>query len=521
MSEKRFAAEICPGDFISDATPLTEEKLLSLIEQAADRFDVRLALGNLLFRADRWSEAAMLYSQALTIDPSNAECLCNLGITYGRLGRIIRAIACLRRASLIKPDLVLCQLSLARLAAQRGDEDLVRAAYERVLEQLPTNEEALIFFARQSEAQGQEREAVTFYHRLLVAHPNSRVGRNRLAFHEFQRGLALFQQGLLEEALRSWALTQETYRGAFTDEAEIVRGLRACVKEFCATNYFEEFLLGFNAESSLTTDYYDLVTKYLFSLGALPELYVPREQINAERARWHESLAKEGDYPYLHYRLALLAALEGQIDVAIELLRKAGDLLKGKKLEQLYLPQILQFLTTLQQRKRFSADTAPTAVGDEEWNSAGFANTLEIRLWKRSKIIPPEARKWREAGFSPTEAKQWLQSGLLPAEAAIWRSTGIQDPKEARLWHRGGVTPDRALAWRSAFSLPVALAIQCMSVGFTDPGEAFSWMQVFQFPGEAFAWREQGFDPVAARRSREQGVSDPFEAKSLKVTPDN
>ena len=112
-------------------------------EKSPRNAQVRVALGNLYFDAERYDEAARWYSAALEIEPNDANVSTDLGIAYYYTNQPDRALQQFDRSLQIDPRHSKTLLNIGVVRAW-GKQDLEGAAraWERVVEVAPNSEEA-------------------------------------------------------------------------------------------------------------------------------------------------------------------------------------------------------------------------------------------------------------------------------------------------------------------------------------------------------------------------------------------
>ncbi len=126
--------------------PALDERRAAELKTTADRSpsdaETRVELGNLYFDAERYSEAARWYEEALKIDPRNANASTDLGIVYYYTNQPDRAIAQFEESLKMDPKHSKTLLNIGIVRAF-GKQDLEGAAkaWQRVLEIAPDTPE--------------------------------------------------------------------------------------------------------------------------------------------------------------------------------------------------------------------------------------------------------------------------------------------------------------------------------------------------------------------------------------------
>ncbi len=123
-----------------------QEAILNMaqaVEREPERKDLRVALGNLLVRAERYDEALQLFGELLERDPNDASLMFRMAETYRRKGDVKAATEYFRKASAVAPEDVNAHLQLALLLDGTGRKSEAQVEYARVLEINPGHPVAL------------------------------------------------------------------------------------------------------------------------------------------------------------------------------------------------------------------------------------------------------------------------------------------------------------------------------------------------------------------------------------------
>jgi cytochrome c-type biogenesis protein CcmH/NrfG len=126
--------------------PLDEAQAATLQAAAAkspNDAQVRIELGNLYFDADRYSDAARWYEEALRLDPKNANLSTDLGVSYYYLNQPDRALQQFEHSLSLDPRHAKTMLNQGIVRAF-GKQDLAGAvaAWEKLIQVAPTSPEA-------------------------------------------------------------------------------------------------------------------------------------------------------------------------------------------------------------------------------------------------------------------------------------------------------------------------------------------------------------------------------------------
>lgn len=111
------------------------------------KLDRQLQRGNSFFDKGRYAEAIICYIGALQQDPTHKEAIRQLGLAYYESDDLGRAFPFLKQASAAEPERVDLKTKLAALFLAGGAPDEARALAEEVVEQDPSNLEALVVLA--------------------------------------------------------------------------------------------------------------------------------------------------------------------------------------------------------------------------------------------------------------------------------------------------------------------------------------------------------------------------------------
>lgn len=478
---------------------------------------VRLAAAFRLYRDLKLRESLRLLRELVRDLPDNTVAQLLLGCVYAKLNQESRAQVKFLRVLRIDPRNAEATFNLSVLAEQRGETIRATDFLREYLQLRPDDTSAITHHAELLLSLGEIVEAAEMFERAARGHPPSARAINELGFAAFLKGQQQFEQGEAA-AFLTWGRSFSQYSAAYYQDARLVLARREFVKRLAAdgvlnkrvTEYVEKKRIGEqSAESS-----FGLASLVFLVKGVFPECYLEIAELDSERTRLRAALAQEGDYPYLHYRLGLIAAYQGEFSTAALELGVARDLLKGKKEEVWKASELHDFFAALARRLELVGPLDAVRFGDEKWLDAGFGTVFESESWKRLGFAPDSAKGWRAAGFSADAAFPWNQEEIAPSVALEWREVGFLAPREAKRWLRGGLTANEALRWREEFGEDVSRAIQCYRVGILDPVEATQWLRVFQLPWEAGRWKTAGFTPAEALQHRAAGISDPEQIKN-------
>lgn len=140
-------ASAAQGAAPAGSPPPLDESRIRTLEATAERSPsdaaTRVTLGNLYFDAEQYAEAIRWYEEALAIDAGNVNASTDLAIAFYRTNQIERALAQFDHSLSIDPTHANTLLNLGRVRAF-GEEDLAGAieAWERVIEVAPGTPES-------------------------------------------------------------------------------------------------------------------------------------------------------------------------------------------------------------------------------------------------------------------------------------------------------------------------------------------------------------------------------------------
>ncbi len=117
--------------------------LQSELAKRPDLTQIRIALGNLAFRAGKYDLAVQNYKEMLAKEPDNGGVYVRLGETYRKKGDTRSAIEAFRKAKELLPNDVQPYLQLALLLEGSGQQEQAKPIYEQILKLQPDNPVAL------------------------------------------------------------------------------------------------------------------------------------------------------------------------------------------------------------------------------------------------------------------------------------------------------------------------------------------------------------------------------------------
>lgn len=504
-----------------DQGPSELDELSDAVAAEPANGELRFVLANYLLRTGELSDAVEIYRRAAILLPEDDRLRTNLGLALAGLGRTDDAIAAFEAVITRSPSLELPYLHLGRLLAARGQSD-------RALEQF----EMLINFAQQQSTfrrrakfetakilfhRGQLDDSALLLEEVLDREPQLAAARSLYTRIVFMRGRGPFLTGDVESAFQIWGEGAGRFSLSFSSDDSVQSEFSGLVRAFNESRVMIEALRIFRASYREgrrgVPVFYPLVVRFCFSAGLLPEAYENRLHLDRSEARWRDSLTREGEHPYPHFKIGMIFAYRGEIDQALSELMLFRDRLPPKRHPVFRLKEVLQFLTRVKElTTELDSRTGVTAT-EEDWERWGFGDNFERRSWQRTGIMPDEAAAWRSRNFSAKQALQWRRNEVSIEDAAVWREGGFETAKSARQWLRAKVPPRTAKLWSVQFADDTERAVQAIKAGFDDPVAAAEWLQYFMFPWEARPWLDGGFTALDAEAWVRAGFNDAVYAK--------
>jgi tetratricopeptide (TPR) repeat protein len=140
------AAAAAPAEGRAPAPPLDEARLKTLVAAAGSEPTnpaPRVQLGNLYFDAERYTDAAQWYEDALRLQPKDANVSTDLGVAYYYTNQPDKAIAQFEQSLAIDPAHTKTMLNMGIVKAF-GKQDLAgaSAAWKQVIATAPASPEA-------------------------------------------------------------------------------------------------------------------------------------------------------------------------------------------------------------------------------------------------------------------------------------------------------------------------------------------------------------------------------------------
>lgn len=505
------AKDLCPLPVIPEAVPPTVGKLEQLLDKTTEGHSLLLyVLGTLHLRNGQWDKALHALKESSGESPEHGGVLCHLALAYIGQSRHEEALSLLKQANLLSPELPVIYLHLARTQHALGDRRAAIATLERAKNLGKVLSDGLLLLGEYYEEENSDAAALEVYQEVLASDESNTSAAKYLAYAAFKQGAELLKKDEFEPALLAWKEAYERFPQTFSSASAVVQQLQELIKSPEAVARLKAAEEAYQADKTPENAYL-LILHFLFSLGALPELYTSRESLAEELEHWQsQARSEEGVLPFPHFRIGVLKCLQGDFDAGYESLSFARDHLPPSKHRPLRIEALLGFLREWVERPEEDTSLPVEELPDAHWERAGFTDLFQRSAWKKSGLQPGEAAHWRRVGFSPVAAGDWARAGFKAVEAQSWTDAGFLQAKEAKRWHKGGLDIEEAGRWRLVFKEDIGAALQCKQVGIEDPSEAGEWLKHFTFPSEAELWKRQGFSPEQAAQHLAQGAKDPF-----------
>ncbi len=511
--------ELCSAPNIAEVVPLTAPGLEEFISDNQQRADAKFSLANIYLQSSNYDRAETLYLEALEQSDNQAEIYCNLGILYRLTANLEAAGTAFKKALEISPDLATAHYHLAHVLLAQGADGAAKTKLEQLVRLKPGHYPARVLLGELLLSSGSKEDALSQFNAAISIEPDYLPAHIKLGEVGFKEGKWIYGKGDFHGALSRWQEAFSKHPAALRSSPLVVRELEKIYHKFREDGVFErelqKFALKTQDERPQSSDYYELMCRFLFSTALMPEMYVAENETAEDYERWTQQLETGEAYPYAKFRRSLALCYRGELDEAFDELAEVRDTLPETKRASLRISECISFVQKLRRIIREGAGEIVQATKDD-WEANGILGDLQRKAWEKTGVSPQEAGLWKSEAFSPEEAVLWRRYNLSFKEAAAWRGGGFFDPKEAVRWQKGGFTPEEAAGWSKQLEQPIETVIQCRAVGFEDPHEAAQWLRVFMFPSEAAQWRDAGLTPAEAVIAIGDGIHDAFVAAQRK-----
>jgi len=288
--------------------------------------EIRLALK--LQQAGDLRRAEILYGKILKKQPTNFDALHMVGVLYSQLGKHDLAIACIKRAILIKPTSYYAHYNLGNVFKERGQVDNAKACfrtsillnpelaapyfilgeiyqeeheydsaelhYRKALQLDPRLISAYHNLGDMFLKEGRITEAITYYQKALKFDPKLDVTYNNL-------GIALKENGRLEEAIAN-------YQKALSlnpNSANAYQNLGSAYREI---GKIEEAMAAFDMALVIKPD--NIKARWAKCISQIPVMYNDKASIEISRSNYTHELLRLKDSILLDTPEDILAASE-------------------------------------------------------------------------------------------------------------------------------------------------------------------------------------------------------------------
>ena len=282
-----------------------EELAVSITEQFPTYSFGWKALGELLARAGRKSEAANANQRAVKLSPQDAEAHNNLGNSLQILGKSEEAEASFRRAIALKPDYAEAYCNLGITLNKVGRLEEAEASYRQAIVLKPDFSGAHYNLGTTLLKIGRLEEAEVSYRRALLLKPDVYKAHTNL-------GNTLQELGRLKEA-------EVSYRQAISLKADYTDAHYNLGITLKLLGRLEEAAASFKQAISLKADYTDAH----YNLGITLKLLGRLEEAAAS---FKQAMVLKPDYAEVRYSLGFMLLELGRLEEAEVSLRQAISL---------------------------------------------------------------------------------------------------------------------------------------------------------------------------------------------------
>ena len=343
--------------------------------------------GTVFFQTGRREAGMRELGAAIELEPSNHWALYNLGNALREQGELEAAVARYAEALRLAPDFPQARNNLGIALAEQGRLDEAVASYRDALRLAPECPDSLNNLGNALAEQGKLDEAVASYRDALRLRPDYPQARNNL-------GNALKELGRLEEAVAS-------YRDALRQKPDYPQACNNLGNALKAQGKLGEAIAHYEDALRLQPDYPDA----LYNLGnALTEQGGLEEAV----ARYRAALALKPDYPDAWFNLGVALTVSGRLDEARRAFEAAVELAPQRGLYHRLLVDTGGLAPDGPRARRMEALAADVAgLGEDDrlevhfalgalYADAGlpersFAHLLEANRLKRGAVVYDEA----------------------------------------------------------------------------------------------------------------------------------
>jgi len=252
--------------------------------------------GDALFAQGRILEAVVEYEKALGLNPQEVNVLNSLGVCYGHLGQMDKALEYFRRAQKAAPEDYMAYYNLGYALMGRGKLAEAKQQLERALELNPDHADTLFQLGRLAQGEGQLNQALEYFRRAASQEKYPRAVQRHL-------GEALSAAGRFAEA-------EQAFKEAVKlkpNDAAALSGLAGLYLDRGANREIALSLARRAGElEPAVARHQRVAARALFELGRLAEAQKLLEQ----------AISRHPDDPFLAVQLAEVLAAEGNTAAA-------------------------------------------------------------------------------------------------------------------------------------------------------------------------------------------------------------
>jgi eukaryotic-like serine/threonine-protein kinase len=270
--------------------------------------EVQLAAGNAYLATGRTNEAIAELKQALDLAPNSDEAHRRLAAAYGSLGQIDEAIGSYQKAIQVNPYYWLNHNALGAMYWRIGEYDKAAAAFQKVIELEPGNVNGFNDLGAAYLQTGRYAEAASAFEQALKLLPTAETYSNL--------GIAYAWQGRFQDALAPYARAVELRPGVYGWLGNLADGYRWVGQSDKAGETYDQAIA--SAYKELQVNPTDALTR-----SYLGTYYAKKGDTTQGLKFVQEAEAADPNDVSIIYNVAVVRALAGQDDRAIEDLRKA------------------------------------------------------------------------------------------------------------------------------------------------------------------------------------------------------
>ena len=281
------------------------------LQVSPDNSNARIALGVTLSNSGRHREAVEELQRALASEPNHDEARRNLGKALAALGRLDEAVAEWRKALAIRPNSwqVLADMGLALYQAARYEE--AEQVYRQLVALQPDNVVGYQMLGTVHQVQGRSDEALAFYEKAIAIAPVPQ---------------ALSNMGALYHERGDYAKAVEAYRRALEQRPNAAATHRNLGDSLSRLGRATEAQAAFRRASELAEAARVVNPADVQNLASLAVYLQKVGDGDTARIRLEDALRRAPADPQVWHRAALVHAMAGRTDDALDALGRALEL---------------------------------------------------------------------------------------------------------------------------------------------------------------------------------------------------